>query len=165
MIGGSVAAIFYGEPRLTHDVDLIVTLNSGDVPTLARMFPQQDFYLPPPEAITEEIGREGGQFNIVHQATGFKADFYVAGRDPLNNWGLRMRREIPFEGERVPVAPPEYVVLRKLEYFREGGSEKHLRDIRSILAVWGSQLDSDVLDSWIGRLDLISEWEKVERQQ
>jgi len=27
-------------------------------------------------------------------------------------------------------APPEYVILRKLQYFREGGSEKHLLDIK-----------------------------------
>ena len=26
MIGGSVAAIFYGEPRLTNDVDFVVSL-------------------------------------------------------------------------------------------------------------------------------------------
>ena len=33
------------------------------------------------------------------------------------------------------VAPPEYVVVRKLEFYREGRSAKHLRDIRSMLAV------------------------------
>ena len=161
MIGGSVAAIFYGEPRLTHDVDLIVTLKAKDVPALATMFPDRDFYLPPPEAIAEEVEREAGQFNLIHQATGFKADFYVAGRDELNNWGLELKREIQFEGETVAVAPPEYVVVRKLQYFREAGSEKHLRDIRSILAVWGSQLDSDALDRWIERLDVAAEWQKA----
>jgi hypothetical protein len=161
MIGGSVAAIFYGEPRLTHDVDLIVTFKTTDVPTLAAIFPERDFYLPPPEAIAEEVEREGGQFNLIHQATGFKADFYVAGRDELNNWGLGHKREIQFEGERVVLAPPEYVIVRKLEYFREGGSEKHIRDIRSILAVWGDQLEPVTLDGWIERLDLAGEWKKV----
>ena len=31
VVSGSVAAIFYGEPRLTHDVDFVVFLNAGDV--------------------------------------------------------------------------------------------------------------------------------------
>lgn len=60
------------------------------------------------------------------------------------------------------LAPPEYVIVRKLQYFREGGSEKHLRDIRSMLAVWGAQLDSDALGGWIERLDLVAEWKKAE---
>jgi hypothetical protein len=43
------------------------------------------------------------------------------------------------------VAPPEYVVLRKLAFYREGGSEKHLRDIRGILALADPPLDRDLL--------------------
>lgn len=31
VVNGSVAAIFYGEPRLTHDVDFIVYLNPNDI--------------------------------------------------------------------------------------------------------------------------------------
>ena len=60
------------------------------------------------------------------------------------------------------VAPPEYIIVRKLEYFREGGSAKHLRDIRSILAVSDEQLDSNALEGWIRRLDLGAEWKKAE---
>ena len=37
------------------------------------------------------------------------------------------------EGDPLVVAQPEYVIVRTLEYYREGGSEKHLRDIRSML--------------------------------
>jgi hypothetical protein len=161
MIGGSVAAVFYGEPRLTHDVDLIVTLNARDIPALVAMFPDRDFYVPPPETIGEEIGREGGHFNLIHQATGFKADVYVAGRDELNDWGLERKREIDFQGETVSLAPPEYVIVRKLQYFREGGSEKHMRDIRSMLAVSAAELDSAALERWIERLDLATEWKRV----
>jgi hypothetical protein len=50
-----------------------------------------------------------------------------------------------YRGESITIAPPEYVILRKLEYFREGGSDKHLRDIRAMLAVSGDQLDRPAL--------------------
>ncbi|MBN2144927.1 MAG: hypothetical protein JW774_09915 [Candidatus Aureabacteria bacterium] len=30
MITGSVAAIFYGHPRLTHDIDLVLHLTRGE---------------------------------------------------------------------------------------------------------------------------------------
>ena len=59
------------------------------------------------------------------------------------------------------VAPPEYVIVRKLEYFQEGGSEKHLRDIRGILAVSGELLDQAELLQWVTRRGLMAEWEKA----
>jgi hypothetical protein len=52
-------------------------------------------------------------------------------------------------------------ILRKLEYFREGGSEKHLRDIRGMLEVSGAQIDRQLLEQWIARLGLAAEWTRV----
>ena len=44
------------------------------------------------------------------------------------------------------VAPPEYVILRKLLFFREGGSSKHVRDVRALLAAQGDKLDYAALE-------------------
>ena len=66
-----------------------------------------------------------------------------------------------FEGETIVLAPPEYVIVRKLEYYREGLSEKHLRDIRAMLAVSGEQLDQAAMRQWIKRRGLESEWRLV----
>ena len=63
--------------------------------------------------------------------------------------------------EPVRVAPPEYVIVRKLEFFREGGSEKHLRDIRSMQAVSGEQIDREALNEWIQRQGVQAEWNRV----
>jgi hypothetical protein len=162
VVSGSVAAIFYGEPRLTHDVDFVVFLNATDVQRLIEVFPAKDFYLPPKEAMLAETAREQkGHFNLIHHDTGFKADLYPTGRDELNAWAFRGKRSIEFEGESVTLAPPEYVILRKLEYYREGHAEKHLRDIRAMLAVSGEQLDQSVLNEWIQRRGLETEWRQV----
>ena len=163
MIGGSVAAIFYGEPRLTHDVDFVVVLTLRDVQRVPEMFPESDFYSPPLEIIAEEVARgTRGQFNVIHTATGYKADFYPAGTaDELNAWGFQFKRAIQFEGEVLVLAPPEYVIVRKLEFFRQGGSEKHLRDIRSMLAISGDQIDHTELRQWIRRLGLEVEWQRA----
>src|SRR5205085_6928910 len=82
VVSGSVAAIFYGEPRLTNDVDFVVFLNDSDIRQLAEVFPSRDFYLPPAETISAEVAREErGHFNGINVHTGFKADFYLSGRD------------------------------------------------------------------------------------
>ena len=163
IVTGSVAAIFYGEPRLTHDVDFVVFLNEKNIQQLGEIFPPADFYLPPEETIVTEVARDkSGQFNIIHMDTGFKADLYLTGRDELNAWAFRRKRQVQFEGETVVLAPPEYVIIRKLEFYREGGSQKHLRDIRSMLAVSGDQMDRTELDEWIRRRGLEPQWKEVQ---
>ena len=164
MVGGSVAAILYGEPRLTHDVEFVVFLRFDDIARLRSAFPTPEFYVPPTEVIAAEIAREQmGSFNVIHADTGFKADFYTPGRDELQAWGFRHVRRMQFRGEAIVVAPPEYVIVRKLEYFREGGSEKHLRDIRAMLAVSGELIDRAALNEWIQRRSVAKEWERVQR--
>lgn len=162
VVSGSVAAIFYGEPRLTHDVDFVVFLNPDDIQKLVEVFPATEFYVPPLETMRAETAREHhGHFNLIHRDTGFKADLYPTGRDELNAWAFRGKRPVVFEGETIMLAPPEYVIVRKLEYHREGHSEKHLRDIRAMLAVSGEQLDRADLSEWIQRCGLEAEWRLV----
>lgn len=162
MVSGSTAAIVYGEPRLTNDVDVIVVLERGQIGRLREAFPPEQFYCPSEEEIALEAAREQrGHFNIIHLETGFKADIYPAGRDPLHAWALARTRSLDIGGETLVVAPPEYVILRKLEYFREGGSEKHLRDIRSILANSADLIQLDDLEARIVALGLWPQWEKA----
>lgn len=161
---GSVAAIFYGEARLTNDVDLIAFLNRDDIRRLPELFPSSEFYVPPLESIAVEVAREKrGHFNIIHVGTNFKADIYPTGRDELNAWSFRNKRSIQFQGETVALAPPEAVIVSKLEYYREGGSDKHLRDIRSMLITSGDRIDRSALNDWISRRGLEAEWRKMQR--
>jgi hypothetical protein len=163
LISGSVAAMLYGEPRVTHDIDFVVFLRADDAPRLAAIFPAPQFYVPPATVILMEVARESrGHFNVVHAESGLKADFYLAGRDDLHAWAFRNARKYSVGENVISLAPPEYVIVRKLEYHREGGSEKHLRDIRAMLAVSGELLDRAALQDWIARLNLSTEWERCQ---
>ncbi len=163
MVTGSVAIIVYGAPRFTHDVDLVVVLDRAQIARLPEMFPESEFYLPPLEAIATEAARaERGHFNIIHHETGFKADIYLAGHDPLHAWALPRARRVDVAGEPFIVAPPEYVIVRKLEFHREGGSEKHLRDIRSMLDLSPDAIDRAELERLIGERRLEQYWKTAE---
>jgi hypothetical protein len=119
MVTGAVAAIVYGEPRLTHDIDLVMELKTEDTEKMVKSFSPEEFYCPPEESIKLEMKRASrGHFYIIHFETGFKADCYLMGQDELHHWGMSNRREFIVEGEPIWVAPPEYVILRKLEYYR-----------------------------------------------
>jgi hypothetical protein len=159
MISGSVAAMYYGEPRLTNDVDIVLVLKAEDAPRLQSAFPLTEFYCPPREVILEELSRpRRGHFNLIHQKTGFKADLYLSGQDPLHEWGLARSRRVDLEGGSVTLAPPEYVVLRKLQFYREGGSEKHLRDIHRMLVALGDGWDRAELEKKVAEEGLHEEW-------
>jgi len=162
-VTGSVASLVYGEPRLTHDIDLVVTLRDADVLSLEAAFPPEEFYLPPGEVMRVELRRRThGHFNIIHHASGFKADVYLSGTSPMHAWAFGRRRRSSDDASAFWLAPPEYVIVRKLEYFREGGSEKHLRDIRAMLAALGeAQLDRVELDRWVASLSLEAVWARV----
>jgi len=162
MVTGSVAGIVYGEPRVTHDVDLVVEFDVCAIESFIAVYPFEAFYCPPEATIRAEISRRtGGHFNLIHHATGFKADIYPVGQDPLHQWAMQRRQTAEIEGHRIWMAPPEYVILRKLEYFQEGGSDKHLRDVRSILDVSGPQIDKADLEARISELGLTDVWDKL----
>ena len=162
VVTGAVASIIYGEPRLTNDVDMIVKLQAENIDGFVRAFPVTDFYCPPVEVLKIEMGRPyRGHFNLIHHETGTKADIYLAGEDELHRWALSKRREAVVEGQGVKVAPPEYVIVRKLEYYREGRSEKHLRDIAGMLAISNDQVDFGQLQEFLQRYGLEKEWQEA----
>jgi len=164
LVSGSVAAIFYGEPRMTNDVDIILFLKPGDASRLSSAFPPERYYCPPDEVIRAELERsERGHFNLIDQSTGFKADIYLSGQDPLHAWALGRARTVDLEGDRLILAPPEYVILRKLQYYREGRSQKHLRDIHRMLVGLGENWDRPGLEAMIARHGLFEEWNEAQK--
>lgn len=158
MVTGSLATSIYGDPRLTHDIDLVVALPDEALAALHAAFDEDEFYVPPLDVLTVEAHRPlHGHFNIIHTSTALKADVYTIGADPLHRWAMDRRQTTTIDGQTVWLAPPEYVVLRKLQYFRDGGSDKHLRDVRAMLRQLDSDIDRSFLDAEAARLGLRAE--------
>jgi hypothetical protein len=158
---GGMAAIAYGRPRLTLDADLVLSLLPSRISQLAKIFPAEEFYLPPEEVLIAETRHDSrGHFNIIHLASGMKADCYLPGRNPLAHWELKNRRRLAVDFGEAWFAPPESVIVNKLIFFKEGGSEKHLEDIRSMLEST-PDLDRQVLAEWICEFRVEPEWERV----
>jgi hypothetical protein len=161
MATGSIAAMSYGDYRVTNDVDIVLVLVGEEVGKMVEAFPLAEFYCPPADVMAVEAQRgEHGHFNLIHHQTGFKADIYIAGKDPLAHWALQGRQPIALGDSTMWIAPPEYVIIGKLEFFREGGSEKHLRDIRGILAT--TDIDRAFLAKEVAQRGVQEQWQLLQ---
>ena len=159
-IVGSVASSVYGEPRVTNDVDVIIQIARSDAQKLFDAFPAERFYVPPPEVIEIETSRtHGAHINVIDQESMAKADLYPLDARQAEWFADRRRLEIA--GRPLWFARPEAVIVAKLRFYREGGSEKHLRDIRSMLAVSGEQIDRAMIERAVAELGLGEQWRRV----
>lgn len=163
-VTGSVASIVYGEPRLTHDIDLVIFLPENEVDKFVKAFPLKEFYCPPEEIIRTELRREvRGHLNLIHHETAFKADIYFAGEEELQLWALQNKQQIDFFGITISVAPPEYVIIKKLEFYKEGKAQKHLSDIQGILVNSKDLINFSLLNDMINRMGLNDVWDAIEK--
>ena len=161
-VTGSVAGSAWGEPRMTNDIDIVVDIGPKDVARVAACFPISDFYFPPEEVVAVEVRRsQRGHFNVIHHDTGFKADFYPKGSDALQEWALVGARRVDVDGAPIALAPPEYVIIKKLEFFREGGSQKHVDDVTAILRHQLETLDVALVERHVRRLGLLELWQQL----
>jgi hypothetical protein len=76
MVVGSIASMIYGEPRLTHDMDVVLDILPSDAQKIETLFSNDEFYCPHLEAIKSEITYRG-QFNLIHQKSGLKIDLLI----------------------------------------------------------------------------------------
>ncbi len=160
MVVGSVASMIYGEPRLTHDLDLVFDIFPKDVEKLSKIFSSDEgFYCPPNEVLKSEVVHRG-QFNIIHFVSGVKVDFMVRKESPFAIEEFSRRKKIAmFKDFELFIASPEDIIIKKLDFYRMGGSEKHLKDIRGMLAE--TEVDMIYLNKWLSELSLEKEWGKV----
>lgn len=165
LVVGSFASAAYGEARYTYGIDIVLELTEAQLPAFLAAFPGDAFYLSA-EAALQAI-RERFQFNIIHSESGNKIDFMLTRSD---EWGrtqmARRRRALLLHDREGYLAAPEDVILGKLWYFNEGGSDRQLRDIASMLRVTGDQIDRADIESWARKLGLEEAWAAVvEREQ
>lgn len=156
-IGGSVATLAYGEDRGTRDLDVVILLDDADIPKLLAGFPSPDFYSDLQAA--RDALRTGGTFNVIYGRA--KVDFFVAKGFIERNQVQRAKRLRTVGGRLARVSSPEELIAKKLEYFDDGGSDKHLRDITTMLHSSTIAIDRDRITSYAHQLDLSELWDMV----
>ncbi|ALA59013.1 hypothetical protein [Nitrospira moscoviensis] len=162
-VTGSVASMSYGEPRLTNDIDLVAGVRLEHVAGLLAAFPPDAYYVSE-DAIRDAI-RHQTQFNVIHPQSGLKVDVMVRKDTPFDRSRFARARSLrPTDSYTAFFASPEDVIIKKMEYYREGGSDKHLRDITGMLKISGYEIDSVYISEWAERLGLQDIWTAIQQR-
>lgn len=159
MVVGSFASMVYGEPRTTQDLDIVVDPASAALDHFLARIDMDAFYVDPDTA--RDALRRRGMFNIVDMRSGWKIDLVIRKNRPFSREELVRRTDQEILGVLVPTASPEDTIIAKLEWAKQGGSERQVRDVVGILRVRGDSLDREYIARWVEELGLEEPWERA----
>ena len=163
MLTGSFVSSLQGEPRATHDIDVVVAMDKAAVRTLVDAFPSPEFYLNE-EAAYSAIATQG-MFNLIAITEGDKVDFWLLTEDPFDRSRFSRKSVEEILGISLCVPSPEDTVLAKLKWTKEsGGSEKHFVDALRVREVQGATFDHAYVDEWAKRLSVEDLWQRIQRE-
>lgn len=155
-----MASFLYGEPRLTQDIDIVADVRESHIPALLRSFPATEFYIDEPSIRRAILDKS--QFNITHPSSGNKIDVIIPKGDAFDRGRFERRRSVRTpEGLVIQYSSPEDIIVSKLEFYREGRSDRHLRDIAGIIKISGEELDLGYIASVTQAKGLRELWEEL----
>jgi hypothetical protein len=158
MLTGSMASNYWGIPRTTHDLDVVIQLPPSAVERMVAAF-KDDFFLD--DAAVRAAYQPPHQFNAIDLRSSLKVDFWMLRPMPFEREMFDRRREVKVAGERAWIGTAEDVLLHKLYWHRITPSERQLGDAAGIAAVQEGALDEGYLRKWAAELGVIQTLEDV----
>ena len=156
MVVGSYASTLYGEPRSTHDVDLVIELNPARISDLCNSFDSSRYYL------SEVAFLEGRMANIIDLQSGDKIDCFILDDSDLRRTAFERRHLKYLMGIEVFVESAEDTIVSKLMWNRKcGGSQRQISDVRSILVAQLKRLDMSYLRDAAGKASVQTDLESL----
>ena len=160
MLTGSLVSSIQGEPRSTHDIDIIISIRPSDIQGIVQAFPAEEFYLDQ-ESIAQALKNQG-MFNVIDLQEGDKVDFWMLTSDPFDQTRFSRRHAEELFGMHVMVSTPEDTILVKLHWcVLSGGSEKQFVDALRVYEVQKEKLDIAYIETWVEPLHVESLWSRV----
>ena len=155
---GGIAASYYGDPRFTQDLDLVIQLSADRPETKALLNRLSSGYLIHEQAAMEAI-QSNGLFQAIDEASFLKIDFHVGEKIPGELARSRRREVVP--GVTAPLVSKEDAILSKLLWIQLGSGHKSRHDVKVMLKR-PEELDRAVLEeraATLGLGDLLAEIE------
>jgi hypothetical protein len=159
---GSIVSSIQGEPRATHDVDLVVQFAARQQKEFCNQFQSPEFYLS--EAAISQAIQTQGMFNLLHISSGDKVDFWLLKDSDFDRSRFARRRTFEIEpGSCIWITSPEDTIIQKLYWAQEsGGSEKQFNDALRVYEMQFQNLDQAYMTTWTQQVAVVEEWQRLQ---
>ncbi|MDI6777829.1 MAG: hypothetical protein QMD77_01435 [Patescibacteria group bacterium] len=147
IITGGMAVVVWGRPRFTADIDVVIELTFQKIDEIFAELRKIDKNIYIDKKMIEYALKRGGEFNLIHPASGVKIDFWILKDEPFDKSRIKRRILKKIAGEKLYFCSPEDLVLIKLQWYKKTKSTRQLEDIESILAIQ-RKLDWKYLKKW-----------------
>jgi hypothetical protein len=161
MLSGSFASAYYGSPRSTQDIDLVIATTAAQLRAFIDSLPNGEYYADLGAAL--EAHKQESLFNIIDLSTGWKIDLIIRKSRPYSQEEFSRRQLLNAQGVTLFVASAEDVIIAKLEWSKLAQSQRQIEDVAGILRIRWDSLDHSYLEKWIRELALTHEWSNARR--
>lgn len=161
MIVGADAVNFYGRPRTTHDIDLKVAILPKDVEGIFTSF-TKDFYID--KTMIYDAIKNKSMFNIIHNETGMKVDFWTLKDDEYEFERFNRRKNVLILNTPVYITTAEDLIITKLDWHKESASEKHYQDALGVYEIQYGKLDEKYIEGCVARKSTKEIWLKIKNE-
>jgi hypothetical protein len=158
MFVGAFAVNYYAVPRFTHDADLVIHIALEHIESLCKPL-EKHFYID--RDMIKEALTTIGQFNIIHHESGFKIDFWTVKNDEISQAQFSRRIAGKIFGLDVYIITPEDLILTKLVWYKESGSQKHFIDAAGVFRMQNDTLATDYLENYAGKMGVENLLERI----
>lgn len=115
-IVGGFAAIFYGNPRTTMDLDVVMQINEKDIEKVVDFFKENGFFADAGDMIA--AFKEHSHCTVEYKETMFRVDIKGVYNE-RDKRTIRNKLKVNFHGTTIYIASPEDTIINKLIFARE----------------------------------------------
>ena len=163
MITGSVASSLQGEPRSTHDIDILVLIHQSKIQLLTDFFSAPQYYLS--EEAIEDAVKFKSMFNLIDTTENDKVDFWILTDEEFDQSRFSRKFYVEALGINMKVSSPEDTILAKLRWAKlSGGSEKQFTDALRVYELQYTNLDKNYLEEWAKKLEVQDLFEELKNR-
>lgn len=151
MLVGSMGTNLYGEPRSTNGVDIVIDPTESQLDVFCESV-EEHVHIDPD--VAHDALRRRSIFYALDMATSEKVDLIVLRDSPYDRceFGRRIKKRIL--GVEATAITPEDLVLSKLNWAKQGESERQIRDVVGVLVNQWDNLDWDYVHHWASELNV-----------
>lgn len=155
MVSGSVAMNFYSVPRMTRDIDIIISLDLDFVDKIFEIF-KNDYYIDKDDI--RDAVKHKSIFNIIHLKDIFKIDFIIRKKNEYRILEFNNKKQVKLDDMNIYIVSIEDLIISKIFWAKDSESQLQIGDVKNLMK---NNYDLNYVKKWCKYLGTINLFERI----